>query len=64
MIEGAEGAVNRVLIAQRSVVEPVIAQLKVWRVLHAGFRRPLGVYGRVFSSGAGVGVFGLVAPYA
>ncbi|MDO4897816.1 MAG: transposase family protein [Rothia sp. (in: high G+C Gram-positive bacteria)] len=49
--------VNRVLNAKRSVVERVIAQIKTWRVLHTGFRRPLGVYGRVFSSGAGVGVF-------
>ena len=28
MIEGAEGAVNRVLDAQRSVVDPVIAHVK------------------------------------
>ena len=40
---------NRIINRLRSVVEPVIAQLKVWRVLHAGFRRALGSYGRVFS---------------
>lgn len=49
---------NRLINRLRSVVEPVIAQLKVWRVLRTGFRRPLGVYGRVFSSGAGVGFLG------
>ena len=36
----------------RSVVERTIAQVKTWRVLHTGFRRPLGSYPRVFSSGA------------
>ena len=40
---------NRVLNRLRSVVERVIAQIKTWRVLHTGFRRPVGVYGRVFS---------------
>ena len=40
---------NRVLNRLRSVVERVIAQIKIWRVLHTGFRRPVGVYGRVFS---------------
>lgn len=35
------------------MVERTIAQVKTWRVLHTGFRRPLGVYLRVFSSGAG-----------
>ena len=30
--------------------------------MHSVFRRPLGVYGRVFSSGEGVGVFGCWAP--
>ncbi len=40
---------NSVLNRLRSVVERVIAQIKTWRVLHTGFRRPLGVYGRVFS---------------
>ena len=53
---------NRVLNRLRSVVERVIAQVKTWRILHTGFRRPLGSYGRVFSSGAGVGVFGCGAP--
>ena len=48
--------VNWVLDAKGSVAERVIAQLKTWRVLHTGFRRPLGVYGRVFSSGARFGV--------
>lgn len=33
----------------RSVVERTIAQVKTWRVLHTGFRRPLGSYRRVFS---------------
>ena len=45
---------NRVLNRLRSVVERVIAQVKTWRILHTGFRRPLGSYGRVFSSGAGL----------
>ena len=49
---------NQVLNRLRSVVERVIAHMKTWRILHTGFRRPLRVYGRVFSSGAGVGVFG------
>ncbi|WP_368548214.1 transposase family protein [Rothia sp. LK2492] len=40
---------NRVLNRLRSVVERVIAHIKCWRVLHTGFRRPLGSYGRVFS---------------
>ena len=40
---------NRVLNRLRSVVERVIAQIKTWRVLHTGFRRQVGVYGRVFS---------------
>ena len=40
---------NRVLNRLRSVVERVIAQVKTWRILHTGFRDPLGSYGRVFS---------------
>lgn len=40
---------NRVLNRLRSVVERVIAQVKTWRILHTGFRRPQGSYGRVFS---------------
>lgn len=32
----------------RSVVEHVVAQIKIWQVLHTGFRRPLGSYGQVF----------------
>ena len=48
--------VNRVVNRLRLVVEPVIAQVKCWRALHSGFRRPLAVYGRVFSSDAWVGV--------
>ena len=40
-----------------SVVDRIIAQIKTWRVLHSGFRRPLSSYGRVFSSGAVAGVF-------
>ncbi|WP_237197884.1 transposase family protein, partial [Rothia nasimurium] len=40
---------NRVVNRLRSVVERVIAHIKTWRILHTGFRRPLGLYGRVFS---------------
>ena len=40
---------NRQINRLRSVVERTIAQIKTWRVLHAGFRRPLSSYGRVFS---------------
>lgn len=40
---------NRQINRLRSVVEWVIAQVKTGRVLHSGFRRPLGSYGRVFS---------------
>lgn len=40
---------NQVLNRLRSVVERVIAQIKTWRILHTGFRRPLGLYRRVFS---------------
>ena len=40
---------NRRINRLRSVVERVIAQVKTWRVLHMGFRRPLGSYGRMFS---------------
>ncbi|GAA4798816.1 hypothetical protein [Rothia endophytica] len=32
----------------RSVVERVVAQIKIWQVLHTGFRRALGLYGQVF----------------
>lgn len=39
---------NRVVNRLRAVVERVIAQIKTWRVLYSGFRRSLGVYGRVF----------------
>lgn len=39
---------NRVLNGLRLVVERVIAQVKTWRILHTGFRRSLGLYGRVF----------------
>ncbi|WP_425563898.1 hypothetical protein [Rothia terrae] len=42
-------AVNRFINSRRAVVEPVIAQIKTWRILHSGFRRPLGLYGRVFA---------------
>ena len=45
---------NRRVNRLRSVVERVIAQIKTWRVLHSGFRRPPGSYGRVFSSGEGL----------
>ncbi len=40
---------NRVINKLRAVVERVIAQVKTWRILHSGFRRPLSSYGRVFS---------------
>ena len=40
---------NRRIIRLRSVVERVIAQVKTWKVLHSGFRRPLSSYGKVFS---------------
>ena len=39
---------NRVINKLRVVVERVIAQIKTWRVLHTGLRRPLGSYGGVF----------------
>ena len=45
---------NRRINRLRSVVERFIAPVLTWRVLHTGFRRPLGAYPRVFSSGAGV----------
>lgn len=44
---------NRVFNHLRSVVEQVIARIKTWRVLHAGFRRSLGVCGRVFLAAGG-----------
>ncbi|MDO4252913.1 MAG: transposase family protein [Rothia sp. (in: high G+C Gram-positive bacteria)] len=34
---------NRMINRLRSVVERVIAHIKTWRVLHTGFRRPVGV---------------------
>ena len=58
-VEGAEGGEPG---AKCSVVERVIAQIKIWRVLHTGFRRSLRVYGRAFSSGAGLVFFGVGAP--
>lgn len=48
---------NRRVKRLRSVVERTIAPVLTWWVLRSGFRRPLGSYGRVFSSGAGVDVF-------
>lgn len=42
-------AVNRFINSRRAVVERVIAQVKTWRILHSGFRRPLALYGRVFA---------------
>lgn len=44
-------------------MERTIAQIKTWRVLHSGFRRPLSSYGRVFSSGAGADFFAAGTPY-
>lgn len=40
---------NRILNRLRSVVERIIAHIKTWRILHTGFRRPLGSYRQVFS---------------
>ena len=45
----------------RSVVERTIAQVKTWRVLHSGFRRPLGSYGRLFSLVRGL-IFSRLGP--
>ena len=53
---------NRRINRLRSVVERTIAQVLIWRVLCSGFRRPVGSYGRVFSSGGWVGVFGGADP--
>ena len=53
---------NRRINRLRSVVERTIAPVLTWRVLHSGFRRPLGSYGWVFSSGVGVGVFCCLDP--
>lgn len=45
----AEAKKNNWLINRlRSGVERVVAQIKIWRVLHTGFRRALGLYGQVF----------------
>ena len=40
---------NRIINRLRAVVERVIAQVKTWRVLYSGFRRPLSLYRQVFS---------------
>lgn len=42
-------AVNRFINSRPAVVERVIARVKTWRILHSGFRRPLGLYSRVFA---------------
>lgn len=42
-------AVDRQINRLRSVVEQVVVNVKAWRVLRTGFRRPLGSYRRVFS---------------
>lgn len=42
-------AVNRFINSRRAVVERVIAPVLAWRVLHTGFRRPLGSYSGVFA---------------
>ena len=47
----------------QKVVERVIVQVKTWRVVHSRFRCLLRVYGRMFSSGAGVGVFAAGRPF-
>lgn len=54
---------NRQINRLRSVVERTIAQVKTWRVLHSGFRRPLGSYGRVFSVVRGLIFFVAGYPY-
>ena len=41
-------AVNRFINSRRAVVERVIAQIKMWPVLHTGFRRALGSFAGVF----------------
>ena len=53
---------NRRINRLRSVVKRTIAHIKNWRVLHTGFRRSLGSYSRVFSSGAGADFFRGVEP--
>ena len=40
---------NRRVNRLRPVAERVIDQIKTWRILYTGFRRPLGSYGRVSS---------------
>lgn len=50
-------AVNRFINSRRAVVERVIVQVKTWRILHTGFRRPLGLYGRVFAAVRGLVFF-------
>ena len=54
---------NRRVKRLRSAVEHVIAQVKSWRILHTGFRRPLGAYRRGFSGGRGVGFFAAPTPF-
>ena len=54
---------NRQITRLRSVVERTIAQIKTWRVLHTGFRRPLSSYGRVFSVVRGLIFFAAGTPY-
>ena len=46
--------VNRFINSRRVVVERVIALVLTWCVVHTGFRRLLGVYGRVFAVVRGV----------
>ncbi len=43
-------------------VERVMNQVKTWRVLHTGFRRPLGSYGRLFFFWRGRGYFSQLGP--
>ncbi len=40
---------NRQINRLRSVVERMIAPVLTWRVLYTGFRRPIALYGQVFS---------------
>lgn len=54
---------NRQINRLRSVVEGTIAQVKIWRVLHTRFRRPLGSYPRVFSVVRALIFFAARTPY-
>lgn len=42
-------AVKMFINSRRAVVERGKAQVETWRILHSRFRRPLGLYKRVFA---------------